>query len=61
MLVALEKRASLDATTIARLRKERDELIQTMERLCSECGAAHKERDQAFRERDQACQEHDDT
>ena len=61
MLVALEKRASLDATAVARLHKERDELLQTMERLCSEHGAAHEERDQAFREHDQACQEHDDT
>ena len=39
--VALEKRASLDAMVVARLRKERDELLQTMERLCSEHGAAH--------------------
>ena len=59
-LVALEKRASLDATTVARLRKEMDELIQTTERLRSKCGAAHEERDQAFRERNQACQECDD-
>ena len=44
-LAALEKRASLDATTIALLRKERDELIQTVERLCSKRGAAHEERD----------------
>jgi len=44
-LVALEKRASLDATTVARLRKEWDELLQTMERLCSERGVAHEEHD----------------
>ena len=44
-LVALEKRASLDAVTVARLRKERDELIQTAERLHSEHDATHKERD----------------
>ena len=60
-LAALEKRASLDAVTIAWLRKERDELLQTVERLRSERGMAHEERDQAIRERDQACQEHDDT
>ena len=59
-LVALEKRASQDATAVARLRKERDELIQTMERLRSKRDVAHEERDQAFRECDQACQEHDD-
>ena len=58
--MALEKRVSLDATVVARLHKERDELIQTMERLRSKCGAAHEERDQAFREHDQACQERDD-
>ena len=44
-LAALEKRASLDAAAVARLRKERDELIQTAERLCSECGTAREERD----------------
>ena len=41
--MALEKRASLDAAAIARLRKERDELLQTTERLPSEHGAAHEE------------------
>ena len=51
-LTALEKRESLDATAVAWLRKERDELIQTAKRLCSERSAAHKEHDQAFRERD---------
>ena len=51
-LMALEKKASLDAVAVARLRKERDELLQTVERLHSECGAAHEEHDQAFRERD---------
>ena len=59
-LVAMEKRASLDAMAVARLCKERDEQIQTMERLCSKRGAAHEEHNQAFQERDQACQEHDD-
>ena len=58
--MALEKRVSLDAVAVARLRKERDELIQSAERLRSEHGATHEERDQAFRERNQACQECDD-
>ena len=44
----LEKRASLDATAVALLCKEWDELIQTTKRLRSECGVAHEERDQAF-------------
>ena len=42
---ALQQRANLDAEVIARLRRERNELHQTTERLCSECGTAHKERD----------------
>ena len=42
--MALEKKESLDAAMVARLRKERDELLQTMERLCSERGATHEER-----------------
>ena len=46
--MALEKRASLHAMAIARLRKERDELIQTADRLRSEHGVASKERDQDF-------------
>ena len=41
-LAALEKRASLDATMVARLRKERNELIQTTERLRSERGVAYE-------------------
>ena len=49
-LVALEKKASLDATAVAWLRKEWDELLQTTERLCSERGVACEERDQAFEE-----------
>ena len=44
-LAALEKRASLDATVVARLRKEWDELLQTTERLRLEHGVAHEERD----------------
>ena len=44
-LTALEKKASLDAATVARLRKERDELLQTVERLRLEHGAARKEHD----------------
>ena len=59
-LAALEKRASLDATAVARLCKEQDELVQTTERLCSEHGTAHEEHDQAFREHDQAYLEPDD-
>ena len=59
-LAALEKGASLDATAVAWLRKERDELLQIVERLHSECGTAHEERDQAFQEHDQSCREHDD-
>ena len=43
-LVAQEKRASLDAMVVTQLCKEWDELIQTIERLCSEHGAAHEER-----------------
>ena len=34
-LAALEKRGSLDAMAVIRLRKEQDELLQTMERLHS--------------------------
>ena len=59
-LMALEKRASLDDTAVARLRKEWDELLQTTERLYLECSAAREERDQAFRECNQAYQGHDD-
>ena len=47
-LVAMEKRASLDAMAVARLCKERDEQIQTTERLCSKCIVAREEHDQAF-------------
>ena len=43
--MALEKRASLDAMVVSRLRKERDELIQTVKRLHSEHGATHEESD----------------
>ena len=41
---------------IARLRRERDELLQTVERLHSEHSTVHKERDQAIRERDEVRQ-----
>ena len=37
--MTLEKRASLDVAAVARLCKERDDLLQTLERLCSECSA----------------------
>ena len=46
--MALEKRVSLDATAVAQLCKEQDELIQTTKRLCSERNAACEERDQSF-------------
>ena len=46
--MALEKRASLDAMAVAPLRKEQDELIQTVERLHLECGVACQEHDLAF-------------
>jgi len=57
--MALEKRASMDVAVVARLRKRRDEQIQTAERLCSKHGMAHEECDQAFREHDQAYQKCD--
>ena len=44
-LAALEKRVILDATAVARLQKELDELLQTSKRLHSEHGAAREERD----------------
>ena len=44
----MEKRASLDATAVARLRKEEDELLQTTKRLHSKHDVAHEEHDQAF-------------
>ena len=47
-LMALEKRVSLDAVTVAQLCKEQDELLQTVERFYSERGTAHEERDQAL-------------
>ena len=47
-LTILEKRASLEAMAVTRLRKERGELLQTMEKLRSEHGTAREERDQAF-------------
>ena len=53
---ALEQRAKLDAEAVARLRKERDELRHTAERLRSERGAAYGERDQAIREHGEAQQ-----
>ena len=44
-IVALEKRASIDAAAVTQLRKEWDELLQTIERLRSERGVAREERD----------------
>ena len=52
--MALEKRANMDAKAVARLCKERDELLQNMGRLYSERGAAREEHDQAIREGDEA-------
>ena len=46
--MALEKRASLDAETVARLHKEWDELFQTVERLRSEHDVPREEHDQAL-------------
>ena len=46
--MALEKRASLDAMVVARLRKEWDEMLQTVERLYLEHGVAREESDQAL-------------
>ena len=37
---------SLDATVVAQLRKEWDELLQMTERLHSKHGVAHEEHDQ---------------
>ena len=52
--VALQQKANLDAEVAAQLRRERNELHQTMERLCSKHGMAHGERDQAVQEHDEA-------
>ena len=51
--MALELRAKLDTEAVAWLCKERGELRHTVERLCSERGAAREERVQAVRERDE--------
>ena len=51
-LMTLEKMVSLEAVAVTWLHKERDELLQTAERLHSECGTAHEEHDQAFQEHD---------
>ena len=45
---ALSARSWRDDEEAAWVRKEWDELLQTTERLHSECGAAHEELDQAF-------------
>jgi len=47
-LMTLENKVSLDTVVVARLCKEQDELLQTMERLRSECGVAREEHNQAF-------------
>ena len=46
--MALEQRVKLDAEVVARLRKERDKLRHTTERLRSERSATCEERDQAI-------------
>ena len=45
---ALQQRASQDIEVIARLRRERDELCRTEERLRSECSTAQDEHDRAI-------------
>ena len=45
---ALQQKANLDAEVVTQLRRERDELCQTMKRLCSERGTANGERDKAI-------------
>ena len=50
--MALEKKASLDATVVTRLCKERDDLLQVTERLRLERGMTREEHNQAFQERD---------
>ena len=52
--MVLQQRANQDTGEITRLHRERDELCQTIERLRSECGSVHEERDRAIRERDEA-------
>ena len=46
--VVLQRRADQDVEVIARLCRERDELCQTTERLCSEHGTVREERDWAI-------------
>ena len=53
----LQQRANQDVEVIARLRRERDELRRTEERLRSERSTAHEECDWAVRERNEACRE----
>ena len=54
--MVLQQRANQDAEVIARLRRERDELLQTVERLRSERSTVREERDRAIREHDEAYQ-----
>ena len=44
----------MDAEAVARLHREQDELLKTSERLRTERGTVHGERDQAVRECDEA-------
>ena len=52
--MALQQRANQDAEVISQLRRERDELRWTKERLRSERGTACEEHDQAIRESGEA-------
>jgi hypothetical protein len=53
-LTASETRMRQDAATIERLRKERDGLLQTVQRLHSDRNTAHGECDVVCQERDDA-------
>jgi len=52
--VALQQKANLDVEVIVWLRKERNELCQTTERLRLEHSMAREEHDQAVQEHNQA-------
>ena len=53
---ALQQWVDQDAKVIARLRRERDKLLQTMERLRLEHGTVHEESNRAIQECDEARQ-----
>jgi hypothetical protein len=52
--MASEMKVRHDAAMVERLRKEQDESCQSEERLCSERGMGHTERDAANQEHDTA-------